>query len=73
MAPRRLERRNRTQTTLRIDKIKRDNMNRVQEFPTLISALSAGYQVERITPDGYIVRIKTSAGWSRAIVSCKVL
>jgi len=40
-------------------------------FKTLVDALRAGYQVYDKTPDGYLVRTRTSGGWAIAIVSCK--
>jgi hypothetical protein len=40
-------------------------------FRSLADALRAGYQVYDRTSDGYLVRIRTAAGWAIAIVSCK--
>lgn len=40
----------------------------VVEFKSLAEALRAGYQIYDRTSDGYLVRIKTSAGWAMAIV-----
>lgn len=38
------------------------------EFPSLIAALRAGYQVYDRTGDGYLVRTRTSNGWAIAAV-----
>jgi hypothetical protein len=43
----------------------------VTVFKTLADALRAGYQVYDRTPDGYLVRTRTAAGWAMAIVTCK--
>jgi len=48
-------------------------MSHLRQFPTLMSALCAGYQVQTVTPHGYIVRIKTNAGWSRAVVHSTIV
>lgn len=40
-------------------------------FPTLAEALRAGFQVYDRTPDGYLVRARTAAGWAFALVVCK--
>lgn len=40
-------------------------------FRTLADALRAGYMVEDKTPTGYLVRIRTSAGFARALVELK--
>lgn len=45
-------------------------MPNLPEFPTLIAALRAGYQVYDRTMDGYLVRTRTANGW--AIASVKV-
>jgi len=37
-------------------------------FESLSEALHAGYQVEDRTADGYLVRLRTPAGWARALV-----
>jgi hypothetical protein len=41
-------------------------------FPTLAKALDAGYHVYDRTTHGYLMRIRTSAGWALAIVEPKV-
>jgi hypothetical protein len=38
-------------------------------FKTLADALKAGYQVYDRTSDGYLVRMRTAAGWAMAIVA----
>lgn len=40
-------------------------------FRSLSDALRAGYQVYDRTSDGYLVRTRTSRGWSIALVSCR--
>lgn len=35
-------------------------------FPSLAAALTADYQIFDRTPDGYLVRTKTAAGWALA-------
>ncbi len=40
-------------------------------FKNLVEALRAGYQVYDRTPNGYLVRTRTSAGWAIALVECK--
>jgi hypothetical protein len=40
-------------------------------FNSISSALRAGYQVYDRTEAGFIVRIKTQAGWRLAFVDCK--
>ena len=37
-------------------------------FTSLSEALRAGYQVEGLTTNGYIVRTRTRRGWARALV-----
>jgi hypothetical protein len=46
-------------------------MQGVITFNSLSSALRAGYQVYASTEYGYLVRIKTRAGWALASVRCK--
>ena len=46
-------------------------MQGVITFKSLSSALRAGYQVYDRTENGYLVRIKTQAGWALARVYCK--
>jgi hypothetical protein len=43
-------------------------MNGVVVFRSLAEAVRQGYQVYDRTPTGYLVRIRTSAGWAFAIV-----
>ena len=40
-------------------------------FKSLADALRAGFQVYDRTPDGYLVRVRTTDGWAIAIVNCK--
>jgi hypothetical protein len=40
-------------------------------FSNLVDAIRAGYHVLDGTPDGYVVRIRTVAGWTRALVKCR--
>lgn len=40
-------------------------------FKSLAEALRAGFQVYDRTPEGYLVRVKTSSGWALAVVHCK--
>ena len=37
-------------------------------FPTLSAAINAGYQLYDRTPHGYLMRIRTRAGWALALV-----
>jgi hypothetical protein len=37
-------------------------------FTSLAEALRCGFQVYERTQDGYLVRIKTAAGWALAVV-----
>lgn len=37
-------------------------------FPTLSAAINAGYQLYDRTPEGYLMRTRTSAGWALALV-----
>jgi hypothetical protein len=37
-------------------------------FGSVAEALRAGYQVYDRTRDGYLVRIRTAAGWAMALV-----
>jgi hypothetical protein len=46
-------------------------MVNVPEFPSLIAALRAGYQVYDRVPNGYLVRIRTAVGWAIAVVNCR--
>jgi hypothetical protein len=45
-------------------------MSLMPEFPSLISALRAGYQVYDRAPNGYFVRTRTASGWAVALVNC---
>lgn len=45
-------------------------MNLMPEFSSLIAALRAGYHVYDRAPNGYLVRARTAAGWSIALVNC---
>ncbi len=45
-------------------------MSLLPEFPSLIAALRAGYQVYDRTANGYLVRTRTATGWAIARVSC---
>lgn len=45
-------------------------MSMMPEFPTLIAALRAGYQVFDRTENGYLVRTRTASGWAIARVLC---
>ncbi len=47
-------------------------MSVLAEFPTLITALRAGYQVYDRTRDGYLVRTRTATGWAIARVTCRI-
>ncbi|HVA38157.1 MAG TPA: hypothetical protein VNJ51_11140 [Candidatus Dormibacteraeota bacterium] len=40
-------------------------------FKSLADALQAGYQVCDRTATGYLVRIRTDAGWALAVVECR--
>jgi hypothetical protein len=40
-------------------------------FSNLLDAIRAGYHVLDGTPDGYVVRIRTVGGWTRALVKCR--
>ena len=40
-------------------------------FNDLAGALRAGYQVYDRIPNGYLLRIRTKAGWAMALVHCK--
>jgi hypothetical protein len=40
-------------------------------FKSLADALRAGFQIYDRTPEGYLVRTKTSSGWAMALVTCK--
>ena len=46
-------------------------MQGIMTFNSISSALRAGYQVYDRTEKGYVVRIKTQAGWGLALVECK--
>jgi hypothetical protein len=46
-------------------------MQGIITFDSISSALRAGYQVYDRTEKGYLVRIKTQAGWALAQVHCK--
>ncbi|MGD0475885.1 MAG: hypothetical protein ABSB70_22070 [Candidatus Velthaea sp.] len=37
-------------------------------FISLADAIRAGYQIVDQTPDGYVVRTKTAAGWAMALI-----
>jgi hypothetical protein len=43
----------------------------IMTFTSISSALRAGYQVYDRTDKGYVVRIKTHAGWALALVDCR--
>lgn len=43
----------------------------VVAFQTLAEAMRAGYQVADRTENGYVVRIKTTAGWAMAFVDLR--
>ena len=45
-------------------------MSGIVTFRSLAEALKAGYHVYDRTATGYIVRVKTSAGWALALVTC---
>jgi hypothetical protein len=45
-------------------------MSLLPEFPSLIAALRAGYQVYDRTANGYLVRTRTATGWAIARVNC---
>lgn len=40
-------------------------------FNSLSDAIRAGYQVCDKTPEGYLVRTRTSGGWAFAVVTCR--
>jgi len=40
-------------------------------FKSLADALRAGFQVYDRTPEGYLVRTRTSSGWAMALVTNK--
>lgn len=40
-------------------------------FPTLIAAIRAGYHVYDRTPNGYLMRTRTTSGWALALVEPK--
>lgn len=46
-------------------------MQGLMVFRSLADALRAGYQVYDRTAEGYLVRIRTAAGWASALVICK--
>jgi hypothetical protein len=48
----------------------KDEMTRhgLLTFSTLMDALEAGYQIYDRTPEGYLVRTRTHAGWALARV-----
>ncbi|HEY8315175.1 MAG TPA: hypothetical protein VIG51_13520 [Candidatus Baltobacteraceae bacterium] len=46
-------------------------MSLLAEFPSLIAALRAGYQVYDRTAEGYLVRTRTTTGWAIALVHCR--
>jgi hypothetical protein len=43
-------------------------MQGILTFPSLAEAIRAGFQVYDRTPDGYLVRTRTSSGWAAAVV-----
>jgi hypothetical protein len=45
-------------------------MKGVVVFRSITDALRAGYQVCGRTEDGYLVRVRTTAGWAMALVVC---
>ena len=40
-------------------------------FKSLADALRAGFQIYDRTENGYLVRMKTAAGWAMALVTCR--
>jgi hypothetical protein len=46
-------------------------MQGIMTFNSISSALRTRYQVYERTESGYLVRIKTQAGWALARVDCK--
>ncbi len=46
-------------------------MSSLPQFPSLLSALRAGYQVYDKTTNGYLVRTRTATGWAIAMVNCR--
>lgn len=46
-------------------------MTGLMVFTSVSDALRAGYQVYDRTADGYLVRIRTTAGWAMALVNCR--
>jgi hypothetical protein len=42
-------------------------MSGIVVFPTLAAAVSAGFELYDNTPDGYLVRARTSNGWAFAL------
>ena len=46
-------------------------MTGLMVFTSVSEALRAGYQVYDRTADGYLVRIRTAAGWAMALVNCR--
>jgi hypothetical protein len=46
-------------------------MQGIMTFNSISSALRAGYHVYDRTEEGFVVRIKTQAGWGLALVDCK--
>jgi hypothetical protein len=47
---------------------KGDIMQGLVLFISLADAIRAGYQIVDQTPDGYVVRTKTAAGWAMALI-----
>jgi hypothetical protein len=43
-------------------------MRGILTFNSLAEAIRAGFQVYDRTPEGYVVRTKTSGGWALALV-----
>jgi hypothetical protein len=41
-------------------------------FPTLATAIQAGYHVYDRTPTGYLMRTRTADGWALAVVEPKL-
>lgn len=43
-------------------------MQGILTFPTIAEAMRLGFTVYDRTPSGYLMRIKTAAGWALAVV-----
>jgi hypothetical protein len=53
------------------DQSEEPTMAGVVAFQTLTEAIRAGYQVADRTEHGYVVRIKSAAGWAMAVVDLR--